>query len=580
MLIKRTFIAKILLCAAWPAFSNGIILTANAQNVGQNADQKNMATQTGQNSDTFFVGEIVVLGNTVLDSKTIERAVYPHVGPNRTVDDVNAAVKDLQDAYKNRGLESVYVQSPIQTYSDNTQRLQVVRGVVTIRVTEAPVGRLKIAGTKYSSPAFIRSQAPSVAQGKVPDLRSLQTELTEINRNPDRQVTPVIAQGKAPATIDITLKVKDHLPFHIDTDVNNDHSTAQSMLKASVTAKYTNLFQLGHTISASYAVTPQNRQESEVISGTYLAPIWGTLWSLLAYGYVSNSNVKIFIPGLNVTATANGTNIEGDRSLGNGFTVGARALYKLASSPTTTQSLSFGVDYKLSEQNISVPGIVFPKVAPIFYWPLNASYTLATSSERSALNLTVAVTFGIRNNAGDSRPPSGGVIVGDLFREQRFNAKGNFVHLNLDADYTRDLKYDFVSAIKIGAQFSDTPQIPTEQFNLGGNTTVRGYFQAEGLGDDGMYGSLELRSPSIARYFGRHIDEWRFFGFLDGGYAHVREALPGQQADFGLMSSGFGTRIKLFNHVNGDVSLAIPLRSTPDSPKGTKRVVFGVKTNF
>ncbi len=525
------------------------------------------AIPRSEDDQRFTVDAYDIVGNTKLDQSTVEKAVYPYTGEWRTEEDIGEAVKALQDAYKAKGLESVLVQSPIQTYADGTKKMQVVRGIVTIKVFEAAVGRLRVVGAKYTAPSIIKAQTPSVKEGTVPDLQAFQKELSVLN-SADRQITPVLKNGKYPGTIDVDLKVKDGLPLHASVDLNNDHSSAQSNLKTSATVKYSNLWQLGHVISGTYAVTPQNRNESEVISGTYLAPLKGTPVSLLAYGYVSNSITALKLAGANFT---------GAQNLGAGFAAGGKLIVKLKATERTTQSLSLGVEFKASDQNIKIPNIVLPQIRTIYYLPANISYSLSRSGEQYAINASTGITVGLRDFRGAQPFATGN---GDLFFEQRAFAKGNFVHLNFDFDYTQDFKRDITSAIRLSAQYSDSPLIPTEQFNVGGNTTVRGYFQGEALGDDGLVGSIELRSPSIAKYFGKHVDEWRFFSFIDGGYTHIRKVLPGQEANFGLMSLGFGTRIKAFKYLDGDVSLAFPMKDSTNTKSGDKKITFGVKAEF
>ncbi len=46
--------------------------------------------------------------------------------------------------------------------------------------------------------------------------------------------------------------------------------------------------------------------------------------------------------------------------------------------------------------------------------------------------------------------------------------------------------------------------------------------------------------------------------FLDGGVAWVNDPLPEQQDEFSLASAGFGSTIKLFEHLNGSVVLGVP----------------------
>src|ERR1700754_2367195 len=84
---------------------------------------------------TFEIDAIDVDGNTLLDEATLEAAVYPHMGPGRTAEDVKAAQEALENAYRAKGYQSVVVEVPRQT---------VAEGVVKLHVVEAPIGRLRV----------------------------------------------------------------------------------------------------------------------------------------------------------------------------------------------------------------------------------------------------------------------------------------------------------------------------------------------------------------------------------------------------------------------------------------------------
>ena len=116
----------------------------------------------------------------------------------------------------------------------------------------------------------------------------------------------------------------------------------------------------------------------------------------------------------------------------------------------------------------------------------------------------------------------------------------------------------------------------SEQFAGGGLGTVRGYLEAEVLGDNGVAATVELRSPSVLPARGAAGDEWRFYLFADGGYYSLLQTLPQQTNNFELGSIGLGTRVHWREHFNGSIDLAFPLTSESATdafdPRGTFRV--------
>ena len=89
---------------------------------------------------------------------------------------------------------------------------------------------------------------------------------------------------------------------------------------------------------------------------------------------------------------------------------------------------------------------------------------------------------------------------------------------------------------------------------------MRGYYESEVIGDFGASGTVELRSPSLARTWSG-INDWRFHAFLDGGFVGIQVPLPEQTPRFRIWSTGVGARLKALGHFSGDLDLAFPLRN-------------------
>jgi hemolysin activation/secretion protein len=508
----------------------------------------------------FPITAIDISGVTKLSAPEIERIVYAFTGPDRSPADVEGARKAIQDAYAAKGLEAVVVEIPQQP------RELFAQGIVSIRVSEAPVGEVRVLDAKHHSSRVARAHVPSLVEGQPVDLRALQADIAAANRFPDRTITPSFKPGKEPGTVDVELKVKDEFPLHASVELSNDHSPSTEPLRLTASLRYTNLWEAGHTIAATYIVAPQSRRESEVYSGSYTAPLIGTPWTLLAYGYKSNSNI----------AALGGSNV-----LGNGYQVGLRAIYKLPAQKTF-QSISFGPDFKNFEQDIFVGGVAAGS-APIRYIPLVAEYTLAGADDKSSYDFTLGVTAGVRaikRIRCAVIDPALPCVPVDQFRDREVDSNENFVHFNVSANYARVFAGDFVAAFRYSAQLADSHLVTNEQYSIGGMTSVRGYLQSEAVGDDGVSTSVELRSPSFATMFGSFVDELRVYGFVDSGWAHVRRALPEQKSDFGLVSVGGGVRIGLFKYLTGEIAVGVPLRDGPTSKRGDPRASFVAKGAF
>ncbi|MFP3270939.1 MAG: ShlB/FhaC/HecB family hemolysin secretion/activation protein [Paraburkholderia sp.] len=501
------------------------------------------ANAQGQPS-SFDVNEFIVRGNTTLQSLDIEKAVYPFEGPGRTLADVNAARDALQKVYQDKGYQSVVVELPQQ---------QVKNGVIVLQVVEAKVGRLRVEGAKYDSPQAIREAVPALTEGAVPDFTAAQQQLTDLNKSPDRQVVPVLKPGTLPQTVDVDLKVDDQSPAHGSLELNNDQSPDTSVLRTVASLSYSNLWQLGHVISGSFLLAPQHPQDAQVYSFSYLAPLQGTNWSLLATAYHSNSNV----------ASLGGTNV-----LGKGTSFGFTAIYALPSTDTYSQSVSIEIDHKHFDEDDTIAGTT--SSAPLTYVPVTLAYNGQLTRKNSQTSFSASVTTNIRGIGSDA----------DAWDNKRYNATADFIYGKFSVNHTQDLDHDIQVNGRVSGQFANSPLVSSEQFSAGGINTVRGYLEAEDTADSGVIGSVELRSPSIAKYVGSAVNEWRFLTFVDAAHLWLLSPLPEQISSFNMVSAGLGTRMQLMKYTSADLEMAFPLKAGTFTKAYNPRFDFYGRASF
>lgn len=523
---------------------------------------------------SFMIAAIDVSGVTRLSSAEVERLIYPYLGPGRTNEDVVAAQKVLQAAYAAKGLEAVDVEIPIQP--DET----FSKGIVQIVVRETPLGRVEVVGARHHLPSVVRQQVPSLAEGQPIDVAALQREVAEANRFPDRTINPRFKPGQTPGTVDVDLAVEEASPLHASIELNNDNSPNTRALRLAGTVRYSDLWGQGHTLSVTSALAPQDTDQSAVISFSYNAPLIGSPWSFLFYGYKSNSNV----------AALGGTNV-----LGDGWQVGARAIYRLPGDKLS-QQVSFGPDYKSFRENIALNGRPI-QPTEIRYVPVVAEYSLSGGDEAARFGVNIGVTAGLRAINRDTcfeSPYDGPIpdgiatcryrgedgVIADQFTGRGIDASENFVHLNLDLDYTVALPEEMQLALRFSGQLADSSLISNEQFSIGGMSSVRGYYVSEAVGDDGFVSSAELRSPDLGGSIGRFVDELRVFAFTDTGFARVRAPAAGQRSEFRIAGMGGGARVQLFKLLSGEFVVGVPLVGGPNTERGAPRYSFSLRGEF
>ncbi len=494
---------------------------------------------------TFFVREYRVEGAKRLPRLAVERAVYPYLGPARTADDVEMARAALEKSYHDEGLQTVSVVVPQQDPR---------RGIIRLQVVEGKVGRLRVHGARYFLPSRIKAAAPSIAEGEVPDMNQVSKEILALNRLADRRVTPELRAGVVPGTVDIDLNVEDKLPLHGSLELNNRYSADTTPLRLNGSISHGNLFQMGHTGGLSFQVAPENPDDARVFSGYYLARVSEGM-SLMATATRQDSDIS----------TLGGAAVGG-----RGTILGLRALFDLPGGEGFYQNFSFGFDYKNFEEDIVVGGDTIS--SPIEYYPLSANYAATWLTDNGFTEMNHSLTFGLRGLGSGQQD----------YSNKRFGADGNFVYLRSDVAHTRDRKDGSQLFGKLQTQISNRPLINSDQMAGGGLGTVRGYLEATALGDNGVFGTFEYRTPSLVgggspktpATRAAEEDEWRFHAFADAGVVGIWDSLPSQRSRYTFASAGAGTRFKFLGHYNGSVDIAVPFITQTNARSGDIRVTF------
>ncbi len=518
---------------------------AHAQQTPPAAQPAAAAPAASNVPSTITINEFTVKGNHLLSELDIDTAIYPYLGPGQTIQSVDAARAALQKAYADKGYQTVAVTIPPQ---------HVTGGVVTFQVIEEKIGRLHVVGARYFSLNKIKSQAPSLAPGQVPDFNHIRQDVVALNQWPDRQVIPSLQAGVRPQTLDVNLNVKDKLPLHASLSLDDRYSANTTRLRLSGSLSYDNLWQRGDTISLSFQVAPERPADALVFSGSYLARVPGADWlTLLLYGLVSNSKVS----------TLGNTNV-----VGRGQVAGVRALISLPGWSGFVDTLSAGMDYKHFDQNVVQGSAAL--ASPITYYPISASYSANWQGQSSITQFDAGPTFNLRGFGSNVA----------AFENKRDAGQSNFIYLHGDLSRQQDVWDGLQLYGKIQGQVSDQPLVNSEQFSLGGQDTVRGYLESEALGDNGVALTAELRSPPLAPYIGPQLDDWRVYLFADAGRAIVLNPGAQQQARFDEASVGVGTRVQLIDNLNGAFDVAFPLLTGVNTRAGSARFEFHVWVQY
>ena len=447
-----------------------------------------------QSPAQFQVLEYRVLGNTRLSPSEIESLLYPLLGEGKAISDVEQARSALEAHYHERGYGTVFVDIPEQ---------KVANGIVRLKVTEGRLDHVRLVGARYYSGRAIRKAVPEAADGLVPQLPVLQQQLGVVNSaTADRSVTPVLKAGATPGTVQLALNVKEQLPLHASVVVNDKYSPDTSKLRANFSISYDNLFGRLDSLSAQFQTSPQQRSEVDVLALSYTARLTSRGDRLAFFFVDSKSNVA--------TAGDGGTSIS---VVGKGKIYGSRLILPLVAGARSSHALIAGLEYKDFTESVFSSDLV---LTPIKYLNISVGQSSAWREPRSLWTLNSSANLGVRGSPNDPL----------AFRVKRFKAVPNYFLLRSDGTLALKLPASLQLRLSYSGQYAVDSIISNEQLSIAGADGVRGYLEAEQLGDVGIRSSVEFGTQDRVVWLQALHAE--VFGFFDYGTMIRRNPLRQQ----------------------------------------------------
>jgi hemolysin activation/secretion protein len=499
-----------------------------------------------QQEQTFTIKRFIIEGSALFPPEELQKQVKQYAGRLKTAADVEGARDALERFFHDQGYPTVMVNIPEQA---------VLSKVIRLEIIENRVGTVTVTGNRWFSTEKILRELPSIAPGQVIKLQDLQQEAGRINRNPDFKVVPEMQPGKAPESVDMSLKVTEQLPLHGSLELNNRCSHDTTRLRLNSALRYDNLWQRDHSLAAQLQTSPEKLKEVLVASGTYTMPaFWDRDDKIVVYGVWSN------------TDTASGA---GYNNLGKGHIYGSRLIVPLRGIDSYNHTAVFGIDYKDFKEMLIV-GAADGVRSPATYAPLSFAYSGSLQGDSGVTGFNAGLTMAFRTVVTDPRE----------FEDKRYKARGNYIALTAGVERSQKIPGGFTLLAKLDGQLTDQPLIANEQFTAGGVESVRGYRESEASGDNALHGTFELAAPDLLKNLGRERFSLSPYVFYDGAGLWLKNPLAGQDSLVGLEGAGIGMRGTLFGSFEYQTDLAFALLDTNRIQAGDAYLHFKVKWQF
>ena len=411
----------------------------------------------------FFIEKIKIIGNTIFPTKPIDKIVQEYENKELTLSDLMELANKITALYASKGYITSQAYVPPQKVENKT---------VTIEILEGEYGEINIEGARYTRKSIVEKRLKK-KPGTVLDYNRLRKDLSSLNENPDRIVGATILRGKEPKTTDLEVTVKDRIPIHVGYEISNMGNDATGLWRNVYSLRDTGL--LGYDDDFKVRVISSNTGHLRGIAGDYVIPVneVGTKIGAV-FSYFSSSIDRKYLADINPIYA--GWDISSTATTYSFF-----LQHPIFDINWLSGQLDGGLDFKEARSEIQKIEQSHDRLRII-----KAGLTLEENDQwgRSIL----------RNEL--NMAPSG--FLGSLGQDDyttEYPAKANFLKYNFVFSRVNRLPFSAMLLVNVEGQVVNNPLFSSEQKQIGGAYTVRGYPEGEALGDYGANASAEIRFP-------------------------------------------------------------------------------------
>ena len=523
---------------------------------------------------SFAIKDVEIRGDSHLLEALdlVGRLEQDTIGKELSERDIQAIARDYNKEMVQAGYYLARMWTPPTDYS---------KGVLVFSIDEGRVGETKFykkgaAGEKQPydgrfSAKQLQRKLGAVHEGAAFDYNEFYKSVFRVNSHPDLTVDTDLKVRKERTDdglkrfVDMDFFVEDSLPIHGALEVQNSGTDVTEEWRAALTLQHLNLTKHDDVLTLNAPVSLDFDTLLAVAGSYYLPHYMGNGGAFTLYGGYSELSSDDIVPQINLE--------------GEGYFAGVQGTYKLIDSDAHQLNVSLGYGHQVIEDTLVLEdeGSILPREVTIAPFSLVFSYSSVRPDGWGGRTFLSSQSSA---NIGDFLGSSNDEEVG----AQRETAEADYyveriqlarIQPTFGGDGDESKKW--IIFTKLDGQIASGALIPAEQKAVGGLDNVRGYEQREVLADNGVSGTIELRSPIwSSSYFagmlpgdaGGGSERLQLVGFLDGAQMYLEDALEGEEDEFTLFSVGAGFRVAFTQHAQVKFDWGFPIEETAVSDSG------------
>lgn len=428
--------------------------------------------------------------------------------------------------------------------------------VLFLKIDEYMLGNVCVRGTKYFNERKLVNSL-SLKPDEPISMKSLSRDLQWVNRNPFRQVDAVFLPTDQKEILDLELLTEDRFPLRAFSGVDNTGIPESGRTHWYFGFNWGNVFGLGHLFTYQFTM---GYDIGKFWANTlqYTAPLsWKH--TLMIYGGFSRIAADLDESGMKTR----------------GYSGQASLRYEIPFRTSFLQELIWGFDYKRTNTNLRQFGELFFDKS-VNLTQLMLGYNLGYENLYLELSSTWEIFYSPGKWLSDQSD--------ERYRELRMGARNDYVygraHLRIEYFMSRFFSWNFL----FRGQLSSANLLSSEQFGLGGFSTVRGYNEREVNVDNAFLATGEFKTKPIGllNLLSSNIDDQLILlAFVDYAYGRNHELFLGEKKNNNLLGVGPGCRYFIIPNLTARIDLGYKIFEPEENEdSGRWRFYFGITGSY
>lgn len=496
------------------------------------------------------VNQVEVTGSTVFDNAAIDPIVQPLRNRSFSLPALQTAANQAADR-----ITALYVQEGYITSFAAVDETSLATGNVRIQVVEGRIAEIRISGLRRLNPSYVCSRLRLATEPPL-NANRLEEKLRLLKIDPLFENVEAILQRPEPSAdaaqqdsrlgqsiLRITVVEADPVSFEVSFDNHLPSTIAPQQLSAGI--RHRDLTGFGDELAFSYSlgvnVTDFPRAALHVYDLTYRLPLNPREGALQLRAVYSDSAI---------------TDAEFDQFGFRGTAEFYEAVYRQPLIRNLREEFALSVGFTLQNSQT----FIFD----------NEPNPFEIGPDEDGFSRTRVIRFGqdyVRRDAqgawGAQSQFSFGLDIFDATENTGSIPDGQFFSWLAQVTRFQELGNDFRLIVRSGLQLTPDPLLSSQQFFIGGASTLRGYPPNSRRGDNGLFLAVEGRVPLFRN--SRNTPIFQLVPFAELGYVWNDPANPNPLPEPNFLSDvGVGFLFQPNENLVLELDLALPFNDLDD----------------